>query len=424
MLIPYNTDAPLYHRPIGTVTLIAANFGFFVETSLGTGADGWLLQFGDGLHPLQWVSSAFFHFHPGHLIGNMIFLWIFGLLIEGKLGTLRFLSLYFGLCLLTGAVTQTAMLFSAEGGGAGGASSVLFAMMAICLIWAPENNFQAIWGCWYGWCRRGGEIELSVKFLAFVYLASNLFDAWWTGFAMSSEMLHLTGAVIGVPIGILYLKRNWVDCEGWDLLSLWKRDLLHPGVGSFWGWEGKPFEQAEQVAVADRAGIRSRQWERLRQRMEQAQWGLAVDLYIDLRRTESGPAPVSRQQLTQLVNEARTAERWAEAAWLLEHEYLLEERTRDVPATLMLAGILVQGLDRPRAALQALHRIEDLELKIPERRQMERIQIAARRLIAGGLLEVPRTRADGPVTPSSESVTSPMDVRSEGERRASVPESK
>ena len=35
-------------------------------------------------------------------------------------------------------------------------------------------------------------------------------------------MLHSLGAFVGVPIGVVMLRKGWVDCEGWDLLSLRK----------------------------------------------------------------------------------------------------------------------------------------------------------------------------------------------------------
>jgi hypothetical protein len=39
------------------------------------------------------------------------------------------------------------------------------------------------------------------------------------GFSMGSALLHLIGAAAGLPLGVLMLRRGWVDCEGWDWFS-------------------------------------------------------------------------------------------------------------------------------------------------------------------------------------------------------------
>ncbi len=94
IVIPLNTDAPIYHWPWMALVLIAANVATFFLTGGGRETDGWLLQFGHSLHPIEWVAYNFLHFGWLHLIGNMGFLWGFGLIVEGKLGWWRFLLLY------------------------------------------------------------------------------------------------------------------------------------------------------------------------------------------------------------------------------------------------------------------------------------------------------------------------------------------
>ena len=112
MIIPINTDAPIYHYPISTAALIVANLVVFGMTAAGAEPGGWILLFGDGLHPWQWFACHFLHFGFLHLIGNMIFLWGFGLVIEGKLGWWRFLLVYLGIGALGAAMIQVGMLGS------------------------------------------------------------------------------------------------------------------------------------------------------------------------------------------------------------------------------------------------------------------------------------------------------------------------
>src|SRR5579862_4155845 len=92
-------------------------------------AEPWALQFGQGLHPLQWITNNFLHADILHLVGNMFFLWGFGLVVEGKLGWWRFLLLYLTMGAIYGFIIQAVML--GAHGAALGASGVIFGLMAI-----------------------------------------------------------------------------------------------------------------------------------------------------------------------------------------------------------------------------------------------------------------------------------------------------
>lgn len=110
MIVPYSTDAPIYYFPWMTFFLIVVNGIVFAITDMGRQSEGWLLQYGNGLHPLEWLAYSFLHFGSMHLIGNMFFLWAFGIVIEGKLGWFVFLSLYLGIGVAGGLLIQVAML--------------------------------------------------------------------------------------------------------------------------------------------------------------------------------------------------------------------------------------------------------------------------------------------------------------------------
>lgn len=110
LIIPYSTDAPIYHFPWMTIVLIVANCLSFAITGMGYKSDGWMLQYGNGLHPLEWVAYNFLHFGIVHLVGNMIFLWAFGIVVEGKLGWWKFLVVYMSIGIVGGILIQVAML--------------------------------------------------------------------------------------------------------------------------------------------------------------------------------------------------------------------------------------------------------------------------------------------------------------------------
>ncbi len=124
MVIPVQDDIPTRIRPYVTWTLIAACVAAFTGqfTSGGTGFERSVFALGGipsvllgsvSLPPdLAWVppwatvvTSMFLHGGLGHLLGNMLFLWIFGNNVEDAMGHLRFLAFYL-LCGVAAVLTQ------------------------------------------------------------------------------------------------------------------------------------------------------------------------------------------------------------------------------------------------------------------------------------------------------------------------------
>lgn len=122
-LIPIHDENPTRSFSLLTVALIAVNvLVFFVEPNLGVGTAPRLVEFFYrwGLVPkeitsgspvtlpgcagpclpdksvyLSLITSMFLHGGPLHLIGNMLFLWIFGNNVEDTLGRVRYFLFYF-----------------------------------------------------------------------------------------------------------------------------------------------------------------------------------------------------------------------------------------------------------------------------------------------------------------------------------------
>ena len=257
MLIPYGTDAPIYHRPFATISIIAINVAMFWLTGMGEvygslqSEHRWLILEFNRINPLQWVTAAFMHASWAHLVGNMIFLWCFGLVVEGKLGWKKFGCLYLVLCLAKGAITQ-------------------IPMFVFC--WAPENDMQCLFTWFFPFVRF---IDVSIFALGLLYFALQLLPLLIGGFHMSTPMLHLLGMLVGFPVAIYMLKHNMVDCEGWDVISRWNDLPKNPLAlaGASFGnrenranakvlaaaYDRRPGQEALQQILADPAAYNPRQ---------------------------------------------------------------------------------------------------------------------------------------------------------------------
>ena len=150
-MIPLRDDNPTILTPVITVGLIAlCTLSFFWQLSLGVHAEAMIQSLGvvpavlfgkqsmpAGLAPmpatLTIVTSMFLHGGWMHLIGNMLYLWIFGNNVEDSMGHGRFLAFY----LVCGAVAVLAQALPAPDstipmiGASGAISGVLGAYLLL-----------------------------------------------------------------------------------------------------------------------------------------------------------------------------------------------------------------------------------------------------------------------------------------------------
>lgn len=113
MFIPLRDENPTVRWPYVTVLLIAANVAaFFFQVAAPQGLASSVVRFGavpyDIVHfraageaggvpaLLTLLTSMFLHGSLFHLLGNMLYLWIFGNNVEDRLGPFRFVLFYLG----------------------------------------------------------------------------------------------------------------------------------------------------------------------------------------------------------------------------------------------------------------------------------------------------------------------------------------
>jgi membrane associated rhomboid family serine protease len=109
-MIPLRSTERVYARAAITATLIGINTVIFLyQMTLSPYAlNGFVLEWGivpDRLRMVTLLTSMFLHGGWLHLLGNMLFLWVFGRNVEDLIGGGRFLAFYI-LCGLAAAVVQ------------------------------------------------------------------------------------------------------------------------------------------------------------------------------------------------------------------------------------------------------------------------------------------------------------------------------
>jgi membrane associated rhomboid family serine protease len=146
-MIPLRSSERVYSRTVVTPTLIAINvLCFLYELSLSDrGLLNFTMQWGivpDQLNLASLLTSMFLHGGWAHLLGNMLFLWVFGRNIEDLIGSGQFFVFYIA-CGLAAAVTH--VIFNAGSRlPTIGASGAIAGVMGAYLIKFPRSQIDTL----------------------------------------------------------------------------------------------------------------------------------------------------------------------------------------------------------------------------------------------------------------------------------------
>lgn len=153
-MIPYRDHQPSSTFPIVTVALIAINVLVFLYelTLMASGnMDPFLQQWAFIPHQLlsspgqEWItifSAMFMHGGWAHIIGNMLYLWIFGDNIEGSMGHGLYLAFY----LLAGIIATFAQVLIAPNSTVPnlGASGAIAGVLGAYLVFFPGARVDVL----------------------------------------------------------------------------------------------------------------------------------------------------------------------------------------------------------------------------------------------------------------------------------------
>ena len=231
-MIPYRTDDtadPTQAIPYVTVGLIVVNFlVFFYELSLsaqGTQLDSFINAY--SLVPCEYTrqcsvnagtpsplfvtlfSSMFLHAGWTHILGNMLFLFVFGIHVERSMGAVRYLLFYF-ICGLGANALEIATAAGSNLPGLG-ASGAIAGVLAGYLLLYPASHVRALipLGFLFWTARIPAWVFIGLWFaLQLVDGLAMLSNATAGGVAYSA---HIGGFITGLLLVRLFAQSTRVD---------------------------------------------------------------------------------------------------------------------------------------------------------------------------------------------------------------------
>ena len=401
MFIPYGTDAPIYHWPWATGTMVVINVVVMIMQYLNP--DGappyeafleYQLVFADGLHPLQWLTSNFMHFGAIHLVINMVFLGIFGFIVEGKIGPWWFTTIYLLVGVASAAVGQVLFLPFIdyyEGICWLGAEGPIYGLMLVAVIWAPQDNikmvliFNALFAIFL---MKAIAFDVPVLMFALIFVVWSFAVPSMLGMPVLLSVVNIAGAILGVGAGVVLLMGSRVDCEQRDLISMFRELAGYAPVK-------KKLTKSEKEALR----------EQKRQRAEQRKDNLllyrrsmaahisagnpdaAVKTFRQIQKIDE-TATWEQAELVSLISAFQRKSNW-DSVILYSRQYLQTHSEKRASVAINLAKVLLMEKHSPRKAMDVIRGLGDLN-QLPSKQKTIIKQIVAKgnKMIAEGAIEL------------------------------------
>jgi len=380
---PTGTDAPIYYWPITTGVIILTNIACFALQMLFPDQMAFFYLHHNHFNPLTWVSSSFMHAGIGHIFFNMFYLACVGLVIEGRVGPFKFVGIYLVIALASGLIENLIFLPLGSGGASLGASGIIYGLIAIAMLWMPDSEVNIWVGGWLFFYPFFTTFTVSIMTVAFVMIALEFLIAAFTMFSISSSLLHLLGAIPGFAVGYLMIVRQWVDCEGGDLLT---RNFGYKPKVSEAKKEQLRLEKEERKQARRQAIDEAKT--KINELVADGHYELAVRRVEMVRRKLHPKANFTPAQVLKIVKayDAQPEKR-KESIYLLDR--FLEE-TPDAPDVLKIVSARQYLLHKeaPRKSLGILKEIDINQLGEKQKKLVAKLTAVANQKIRDGSLEV------------------------------------
>ncbi|PWU19416.1 MAG: rhomboid family intramembrane serine protease [Candidatus Rokuibacteriota bacterium] len=204
-MLPLSDGIPARRFPIVNVSIIAANFAVWLFYELPH-LNGSILHASfyactlngscHGPEPwgVSWITSMFMHGSWDHILGNMLFLAVFGKNVEDAYGALRYLAFYFAggfVAMLTQAGMTLAFGTGAESRVPNlGASGAIAAVLGAYFVLYPNSTVRGLFVVF--------PVRLSAWFFLGFWFLYQLFEA---NFGLLGAKAHGGGVAFFAHVG-------------------------------------------------------------------------------------------------------------------------------------------------------------------------------------------------------------------------------
>ena len=218
-MFPIKVSQPSYSRPIVTVSLIAANIIVFLH-------EAWLDPYAFNhfmrvyslrpayFNPENLLTHMFLHASWIHVLGNMLFLWVFGDNVEDILGHFKYLVFYL-LCGVTAGLAQV-VIDPYSRVPMVGASGAIAGVMGAYLVKFPRSEVKL-----FAWFILIFTFDVPAWAMLIYWFGMQLFGGWGslgeTSQGGTAFFAHIGGFIMGIVLILMMGTRQ----------RYWRREDLY-----------------------------------------------------------------------------------------------------------------------------------------------------------------------------------------------------
>ncbi len=228
IVLPIRTETVSRRTPVVNYILIGVNilcFLVFSESVSGSAVadfrDRYLVF--QSLDPMfhQFLTYQFLHAHGAHLLGNLLFLWVFGNSVNGKLGNIPYLLFY-----LSGGIFAAwgYALVRPDAFMLLGASGAIAAVTTAYLVLLPRSRVTVM--VWLFLFIHFFEWPAMVLIGLKIIVWDNIVSPGLSGSGGVAHHAHLAGYLFGFVAALAMLFFRAVPRDKFDILALWRRWYL------------------------------------------------------------------------------------------------------------------------------------------------------------------------------------------------------
>lgn len=388
-LIPIGTEIRTRRTPLANWALIGVNVGIHILSQPLSRVLGYELQTGwalDAVRPslLQYFTYQFLHGDVWHLIGNMLFLWIFGNAVCDRMGSLGYLLFY----LAGGVFAGFGFALTADNPIVGASGAIAAVTTAFLALFPRVHITMLAWMFFVFTFQVPALILIVFKIILWDNIVAPALDQGAASNVAYSA--HLAGYAFGFATAMLLLALRILPRSQFDLLALWDRWQRRNGLGPalFAPPLARPV-QAEELNSRPLDTVPLTPVEELREQISLAlaagDFSEATSAYARLLALDPHQVLARAQQL-EIANHLAQLRRYAEAAAAYESFLSTYPGSADAAEVHLFLGLIYSRYlgqyERAVAHLRAA--LEDLRPDAQRTLAEEELRRAEERLFGRG----------------------------------------
>lgn len=389
-LIPIGTSIRTRRPPVGNYVLIAVNIAAFLFTdllggNLGTHVKSYYAL--DAARPVlhQYLTYQFLHGDIGHLLGNMLFLWIFGNAVCDRMGGVTYVIFY----LAGGVFAGWAFTLGAENPMVGASGAIAAVTTAFLALFPRVYITMLVWMIFIFTIQLPATILIVFKIILWDNIIAPSFGQ--SAASNVAYSAHLGGYAFGFAVSMGLLLIEALPRNQFDMLALWSRWRRRTGLaGDGGGRRGRGTPTARPIKVQEVTSrplqdIELTPIEELRERIAQnlADRDIEGAAGAYRRLIELDPTQVlARPQQLEIANAMAQGRHYGGAAHAYEQFLEAYPGAADAPQVRLFLGLIysryLQQYDR--AATQLRRALDGLQLDAQRTLAEEELREAMARL--------------------------------------------